>query len=981
MGKEDDPMVGGEYYMIEGEDPKKAKDLESGNEAKEMNEGKYLSTDVESGLTSQEASKRLEQFGYNELPEKEENIILKFLSFFWGPMPIMIWIAALVELIQCLSGRSQHWPDFGVLIGLQIINGTVGFFEEYNAGNAIAELKASLAPKANVKRDGKFQIIKARELVPGDIIVLQIGGVIPADCELLGALTLSVDQAALTGESLPVTMKKGDIAKMGATVKRGEMEAMVTKTGKDTFFGRAAGMVANVEQAGRFRTVLFNVMIFLMSLAVVLVLVILVILLLDNGTGKNEILTSIGTAVVLLIASIPIAMQVVATVTMAVGANLLASKKAIVARLSAIEELAGMHTLCSDKTGTLTLNQLRLDKPIIFDSKMTDERLILLSSLAAKRLDEGQDAIDTCIMNKALESISKKEMFEYEQVAFLPFDPSIKRTEATIENKKTGEKFKVTKGATPQILELCDSKSIEAKALKVVDQLADRGYRALGVAVTNEQGIFKFVGVLSLFDPPRVDTKQTIERAQAMGVQECYGDKYLFSLTKFDSISIMEWFLGDHTAIAIETARRLGMGTTIHSVKAMRDAPIDGEEAKSHGEIGSSEPNTKDELILAADGFAEVLPEDKFKIVEVLQLSGQIVGMTGDGVNDAPALKKAEIAFRNTSGIAVEGATDAARAAADIFSDCTGFRFLRSQIQVLDNSLIILQENIPESAKLLVAVFFRPENSFHDTDEKNFRLPVLAVVLITLVNDACVLTISRDNVTPAKDPQAWHLEEVFIVSAVLGFTAMTESVLLLLIGFSAGNSDRTEGPACIFFKDNCSASFGQVQSLLFLNLCLSDFITVFAARTRSWFFTRRPAFALIAAGVLATLSMTFIATEAHLGSMRPITAYTAVIVWAYTLIWFLIQDCLKMATYYLIDTLGIVDRSAYLNLVKQKPKGRMDAENIRKFSQNLRASVGKASIDYTFQQAYRKFSQAGGADHHPRADRLSVSWAPRTVEF
>jgi len=440
---------------------------------------------------------------------------------------------------------------------------------------------------------------------------------------------------------------------------------------------------------------------------------------------------------------------------------------------------------------------------------------------------------------------------------------------------------------------------------------------------------------------------------------------------------------GDHTAIAIETARRLGMGTTIHSVTAMRDAPIDGEEAKSHGEIGSSEPNTKDELILAADGFAEVLPEDKFKIVEVLQLSGQIVGMTGDGVNDAPALKKAEI------GIAVEGATDAARAAADIVLTEPGLSVI---IDAMIMSRKIFQRvrnyctyRIAGTIQLIffffVAVFFRPENSFHDTDEKNFRLPVLAVVLITLVNDACVLTISRDNVTPAKDPQAWHLEEVFIVSAVLGFTAMTESVLLLLIGFSAGNSDRTEGPACIFFKDNCSASFGQVQSLLFLNLCLSDFITVFAARTRSWFFTRRPAFALIAAGVLATLSMTFIATEAHLGSMRPITAYTAVIVWAYTLIWFLIQDCLKMATYYLIDTLGIVDRSAYLNLVKQKPKGRMDAENIRKFSQNLRASVGKASIDYTFQQAYRKFSQAGGADHHPRADRLSVSWAPRTVEF
>uniref|UniRef100_A0A7S3ZC55 Plasma membrane ATPase n=1 Tax=Lotharella globosa TaxID=91324 RepID=A0A7S3ZC55_9EUKA len=858
-------------------------------------------------------------------------------------MPCMIWLAAIVELIQCLSGRSEHWPDFAVLLGLQFVNGTVAFFEEYNAGNAIAELKASLAPKANVKRDGTWRIIKARELVPGDLIALQIGGVVPADAVLNGERTLEIDQAALTGESLPVTMRRGDTAKMGSTVRRGEMDAIVSKTGEHTFFGRAAGMVAEVEQTGRFQKVLFNVMIFLMGLATVSVIVILGILLSDNGTSSGEILTSIGTAVVLLIASIPIAMQVVATVTMAVGANLLASKKAIVARLSAIEELAGMHTLCSDKTGTLTLNQLQLDKPILFNENINGDRLFFLSALAAKRLDEGQDAIDTCIMNKALEKISKCEMEKYEQVDFIPFDPAIKRTEATIVHPKEG-KFKVTKGAAPQILELCEDRArVEQKVMNNVNNLADRGYRALGVAVSDGEGVFKFAGILSLFDPPRVDTKATIERAQKLGVQ-------------------VKMITGDHTAIAIETARRLGMGTTIHSVNAMREAPDTEEAFPSEGQ------NNKEDMILAADGFAEVLPEDKYKIVEVLQMCGQIVGMTGDGVNDAPALKKAEI------GIAVQGATDAARAAADIVLTEPGLSVIidamimsRKIFQRVRNYCIYrIAGTIQLIFFFFVAIFFRPENSFSDTSEKNFRLPVLAVVLVTLVNDACVLTISRDNVIPAKDPQAWHLKEVFIVSAVLGFVAMLESVVLLLIGFSAGDKASGSGLNHVFFQ-NGSASYGNVQSFMFLNLCLSDFITVFAARTRGWFFTRRPAMTLLGAGCIATLAMTFISTCASFGGMERITASTAFMVWVYVIIWFLIQDSMKIGAYWIIDTFKIVDREAYLNLVERKPKLRMDAAGVRKFSQNLRKSIGgKGDLDFA-----SSFSRRGSSARYASIDAKS----------
>lgn len=916
---ETSPAEGTNEYKVRGD----AKESKDGRPSQD--DPKLIETGL-NGLTSLEASERLKLFGYNELPEKTENPILKYLSFYWGPMPIMIWCAAAVELLQILAGAKSHWTDFAVLLGLQFANATVAFFEEFNAGNAIAALKASLAPKANVTRDGQNFIINARELVPGDIITLQIGSIVPADAVLREGKTVEVDQAALTGESLPVTMRKGDTVKMGSTIKRGEMEAVVSRTGDQTFFGEAAMQVESVEQVGRFQIVLLNVMKFLMGLAIVLVVAILGVLLGDNGTSTKEVLKDLGTAVVILIASIPIAMQVVATVTMAVGANLLASKKAIVSRLSAIEELAGMHTLCSDKTGTLTLNQLKLNKPVRYDPDIDDDRLIFLSALSCKRLDEGQDAIDTCITNTALEKVSRSVINEYEQIDFVPFDPTIKRTEATLRHPKEGT-FKVTKGAAPQIIELCyrtNGRQVEQKVLATVDELAGRGYRALGVAITKgESKEFTFVGVLSLFDPPRVDTAQTIERALEMGVQ-------------------VKMITGDHTAIAIETARMLGMGQSIYSIEKMRDSKDTDEPYDEDG------LNNMSDLVLAADGFAEVMPVDKSNIVTVLQNSGQVVGMTGDGVNDAPALKKAQI------GIAVEGATDAARAAADIVLTEPGLSVIidamimsRKIFQRVRNYCIYrIAGTIQLVFFFFAAVFFRPENSF-DSDEKNFKLPVLAVVLITLVNDACVLTISRDNVVAAKTPQAWHLLEVFIISSVLGFIAMAGSLCALMIAFSAGSKGSRSGLACAFFNDCKCDNYGQAQAFMFLQLCLSDFVTVFAARTRGWFFERRPGIALCSAGLLASLVTTFLATAASFGGMKPIHPRTAVFIWIYVIVLFVVQDAAKKLWYWIIKEYHIVDHAAYLDLVKTKPKAKMSAHQSRAFSQDLRRSIGgRASIDF-----------------------------------
>ena len=485
---------------------------------------------VATGLSEAEATERLQFFGLNALEEKKVNIFLKFLGYFWGPMPIMIWIASLIELIN------ESWPDLGVLLLLQLINGLVGFVEEKNAGNAIAALKASLTPKCTVKREGRWKNMDAGLLVPGDVINLKLGDIMPADCKLLEGAPLSVDQAALTGESLPVTLYPGDFGKMGATVKRGELEAHVTATGKNTFFGKAAAMVNSVENVSRFQKVLFKISMCLLSLAIVIVTTIMIVLL---SEGVN-LLRTLAICVVLLVASIPIAMQVVSTSTMAVGARKLADMGVIVARLGAIEEMAGMNMLCSDKTGTLTQNKLKLYEPIVV-ADVTARELIFYAALAAKRMEEGQDAIDFCVTKDCQsEPEMAKRLEDFEELEFVPFDPTSKKTVATVKSLSTGKVFKTCKGMCNIVLDMCNpSDATRMRVVGAVQELADRGYRALGVAKTNDKGDWVFLGVLSLFDPPREDTKDTIHKAISMGIQ-------------------VKMVTGDQTAIAKETCRRWG---------------------------------------------------------------------------------------------------------------------------------------------------------------------------------------------------------------------------------------------------------------------------------------------------------------------------------------------------------------------------------------------------------------------------------------
>jgi H+-transporting ATPase len=564
------------------------------------------------GLTQAEAAKRLAQNGPNALKEVKVNAFLKFLTYFWGPIPWMI------EAAVILSGVVRHWLDFIIISVLLFSNAVVGFWEEHQAGNAIAALKAKLANDARVLRDGKWATLKASDLVTGDVIRLRLGDIVPADARLLDGDPVEIDQSALTGESLPVSRKPGDAVFSGSIMRQGEIDAMVYATGENTYFGKTAQLVEQAQTVSHFQRAVLKIGDYLIVLAVVLVAVILTVSLFRH----NPILDTLEFCLVLLVAAIPVAMPTVLSVTMAVGARLLAKKEAIVTRLSAIEELAGVDVLCSDKTGTLTQNKLTLGAPFTVNNIPADQ-VILWAALASRA--EDKDTIDLAVIGGVKDD---KAIAGFQVLHFQPFDPVHKRTEATVKGGD-GKQFFVAKGAPQVILEMSKNVGeVKAAVEKAVNEFAGRGFRSLGVARADEEGNWQFAGVIPMFDPPREQAKATIVSARQMGLN-------------------IKMVTGDQIAIARETCKQLGLGLNILNASALGDT--------------KQQPGTETMVAIEkADGFAQVFPEHKFFIIDALQKRNHIVGMTGDGVNDAPALKKADC------GIAVSGATDAARAAASI---------------------------------------------------------------------------------------------------------------------------------------------------------------------------------------------------------------------------------------------------------------------------------------------------------------------------
>ncbi|MCB1353388.1 MAG: plasma-membrane proton-efflux P-type ATPase [Rhodobacteraceae bacterium] len=781
------------------------------------------------GLSSEEAARRLSQYGPNEIPEKTISPLRKFLGYFWGPIPWMIEIAVV------LSAVNRHWPDFFIILVLLLANALVGFLEEHQAGNAIAALKSQLAAKARVRRGGGWQDIAARDLVPGDVVHLRLGDIVPADVRILDGAEAELDQSALTGESLPVARHKGDAAYSGSIIRTGEFAGLVYATGANTFFGHTAQLVGETGARSHFQRAVQQIGNYLIMLALALVSIIILVSLFRG----DPFLGTLQFALVLTVAAIPVALPTVLSVTMAVGAKLLAGKQAIVSRLAAIEELAGADVLCSDKTGTLTMNQLTLGEPFCL-GKVARDDVILAGALASR--EDGADAIDKAVIGGLADPAVLKGWAVDD---FKPFDPVGKHTEAAVRGAD-GRKLRAAKGAPQVIVAMCSLTEAEtAEVGAAVDAFAARGYRSLGVARAEAEGPWTFLGVLPLFDPPRDTAKDTIARARAMGID-------------------VKMVTGDQLAIARETSRVLGLGAEILDAETLGDT-------KHH------EGAKADDAIERADGFAQVFPEHKYHIVDVLQRGGHIVAMTGDGVNDAPALKKADC------GIAVSGATDAARAAADIVLTTPGLSVIvdavteaRKIFQRMNSYAIY---RIAETLRVLLfmALSIMVFNFY--------PLTAVMIVMLALLNDGAILSIAYDNVTGSAAPERWNMHRVLGIATVLGIVGPIASFGLFYIADRVVQMPRD-----------------QIQSLMYLLLSVAGHLTVFLARTRGPFWSSRPATALLVAVTGTQVIATLIAVYGLF--MTPLGWGWALVVWGYALAWFLVTDLLKVMAYRVVDPAG-----------------------------------------------------------------------------
>ncbi|HDH10777.1 MAG TPA: plasma-membrane proton-efflux P-type ATPase [Nitrospirae bacterium] len=848
-----------------------------------------LHTDKDKGLASGEAKKRLEQYGYNEIPEKEESTFHRIFRRFWGPIPGMIEVAAL------LSAIVRRWDDFIIIMILLFTNAFIDFWQESKALNALKVLKEKLAKNALVLRDGKFQTIEARELVPGDIIKVKIGDLVPADVKLIAGDYIQADQSALTGESLPVSKTVGDVAYSNSIIKQGEMLSVVTNTALNTFFGKTVALVAKAqrEERSHFQKAVIHIGNYLIVITVFLAAIILITAMFRH----EDMIEILRFTLVLTVAAIPVALPAVLSVTMAVGAMALAKKQAIVSRLVAIEELAGVDVLCSDKTGTLTQNRMTVSDPVPFYGH-TVEELMLYAALSSK--EENKDPIEMPIFEYLQKTGQAGELKEYQQVKFTPFDPVSKRTEAIV---KSGDKtLLITKGASQVILGLCGEQINQEKISEKVEDFAGKGFRTLGIAVKQEgDKNFDFIGLLPLFDPPREDSKTTIKEAMNLGLN-------------------VKMVTGDNIAIARQIANVLGIGDNIFDARDLRGAS--NKELIILGKIISkavfkklspdvSERDTEEfakdvvkdiekefenielpkgyvkrheseiiEVIEDADGFAQVFPEDKYLIVDKLQKAGHIVGMTGDGVNDAPALKKAD------AGIAVSGATDAARAAADLVLLAPGLSVI---VDAIKGARITFERmksySIYRIAETIRVILFMTASI---VIFNFYPVTAIMIIILALLNDLPILAIAYDNTKVDAEPVRWNMGEVMSISTMLGILGVIASFGIFYIA-----------------EEYMHLSAPVVQSFIFLKLAVAGHLTIFITRTEDRFWRKpHPAPILLWAAILTKIVATLFVVYGWF--VAPIGWKYALLVWVYALAWAVVNDFVKVWAYKLLRKDNII---------------------------------------------------------------------------
>ncbi|KAG9233461.1 putative plasma membrane ATPase [Amylocarpus encephaloides] len=806
-----------------------------------------LQTDTRMGLTESEVISRRKKYGMNQMKEEKENLILKFLGYFIGPIQFVMEAAAV------LAAGLEDWVDFGVICALLLLNAAVGFIQEFQAGSIVDELKKTLALKAVVLRDGRLFEVEAPEVVPGDILQIEEGTIIPADGRIVtDDAFLQVDQSAITGESLAVDKHKGDQCYASSGVKRGEAFMVITATGDNTFVGRAAALVNQASSGtGHFTEVLNGIG----TVLLILVVFTLLIVWISSFYRSNPIVQILRYTLAITIIGVPVGLPAVVTTTMAVGAAYLAKKKAIVQKLSAIESLAGVEILCSDKTGTLTKNKLSLAEPFTVPGVEPDD-LMLTACLAASRKKKGIDAIDKAFL-KALRYYprAKSVLSKYKVIEFHPFDPVSKKVQAVVESPQ-GERIICVKGAPLFVLKTVEEDhpipgEIDQAYKNKVAEFATRGFRSLGVARKRGEGQWEILGIMPCSDPPRHDTARTINEAKTLGLS-------------------IKMLTGDAVGIARETSRQLGLGTNVYNAERLGLGNSGG------GDMPGSEVY---DFVEAADGFAEVFPQHKYNVVEILQQRGYLVAMTGDGVNDAPSLKKAD------TGIAVEGASDAARSAADIVFLAPG---LGAIIDALKTSRQIFH-------RMYAYVVYRIALSLHLEIFLGLWIAILnrslnieLVVFIAIFADVATLAIAYDNAPFSKSPVKWNLPKLWGMSVLLGIVLAIGTWITLTTMIARG-------------KDGgIVQNFGEIDPVLFLEISLTENWLIFITRANGPFWSSIPSWQLSGAILVVDVVATFFTLFGwFVGGQTSIVAVVRIWIFSFGIF------CVMGGVYYLLqDSVG-----------------------------------------------------------------------------
>jgi plasma-membrane proton-efflux P-type ATPase len=782
-----------------------------------------LHVNADTGLTRAEVDVRRKEHGYNEVAEHRGHPVLTFLGKFWG---VSAWM---LELIMVLSAVLRNYSDLAVVGALLVINAVVSYVQERRAARVVETLRRRLQVSARVLREANWQVIPARELVPDDVVRVRPGDIIPADVKLLTG-TASVDQSALTGESKDADKAAGDVLPSGAVVRRGEGNGVVMLTGAKTALGRTTELVQQARPTLHIDAVVARIVRWLF-LVVGALLAVVVVLSLMRGT---PLLQMVPLMLILLTSAIPLSLPVMFTVSMAVGSKELAKRGVLVTRLSAAEDAATMDVLCVDKTGTITMNQLAVTGVIPLEHA-TEADVLCAGALASQ--DANQDPIDLAFLAAAKERHVFDGRPAATPVSFVPFDAKNRRTEAVVE--QDGQRLRVLKGAVETIAQACGLTPEAIAALEArVSESALKGYRTLAIARGPEGGALVPLGLVTLYDPPRPDAKALIAALHDLGVP-------------------VKMLTGDALAVASEIARGVGLP----NIRRMADLKASGV-STGHDAV---------DLLAGTDGLAEVYPEDKFIVVKHLQAAGHVTGMTGDGVNDAPALRQAEV------GIAVSTATDVAKGAASVVLTEPGLANIVALVEqgrtiyqrILTYIINKISRTILKTA--FVAIAFMVTG--------RFVMSAFAMLLLVFVTDFAKISLATDRVRPSRKPETWNIGPLIAVSVVLGALMVAEALLALWIGWS---------------RCGLATSNTALYTFSFLTLLYFAAFSIVSARERRWFWATMPSKAVVAAVMAETLVGTTL-TFVGLPGLTPLPWSQTLAMFAYAMISCLVvNDAVKV---------------------------------------------------------------------------------------